>query len=73
LAPQNPANRRADLRGVQHGRRYLVEERLKEVVIRAIDQNYPHRCLSEGLGGREASKTSSDDHDTWDTLTHGSP
>jgi hypothetical protein len=70
LIPQNPANRRADLSRTQEGRRHLIEERLKEVVIGAIDQNDPYRCLSEGLGGREASKASSDDYDPWVILTH---
>ena len=76
LVSQNPANRRANLTGGQLRRRHLIKERLKEVVIRTVDQDNLCGRLPQSLGCREASKTSSNDHDTWDTwdtLTHDSP
>src|SRR5262249_11295629 len=73
LIAQDSANGRSDVPGAQQGCCHLIEERLKKVVIGAIDENDLRWCVSEGLRGRQASKTSSDDHDTWCTLTHDSP
>src|SRR3984885_16034319 len=52
----------------QHCRCHLVKQRLKQVVVGAVDQDHLGGCFPESLGGGKATKTSSDDNDPW--LSH---
>jgi len=73
LLPQDTADRRADLRRRQHGRRHLVEQRLKQMVVVTIDQERADWCSSESLGGRQAPEATANDHHARHVLGHPSP
>ena len=59
---QYPANRRSDLAGTQHRGRYLVQKRLKCVVVLFVDQSDIDRLVFEGLR-RPQSAESAPDYD----------
>ncbi len=62
LFPEQMANRRGDVARRQHGSRDLIEQRLKEMVIRAVNQRHANRRVSQGAGGGQSSETAADDH-----------
>src|SRR5262249_40131575 len=64
LLPQDPPNGRPDLPHRQHRGRHLIEERLKDMVIVAVDENDARAGFSECLGRREAGKATADDEHT---------
>ena len=72
LLAEDVANRRSDLPRREFRRRDLIEQRLKEMVIRAVDQNHIGRCTTQGLGGREAAEAAADDDDSCACVAHGS-
>src|SRR5262249_24408733 len=63
LASEHLAQRGRDVGWGEHGRCHLVQERLKEMVIVAIDQNDLRLSAPERLDGMKATKTSSNDDD----------
>ena len=71
LLPQDPPDRRRDVAGREARRRHLVEQRLKQVVIAAVEQRDAHRRALQGLRCREPAEASTDDHDmgcVWHTV-----
>src|SRR5262249_345907 len=70
LCPQNAADGRADLPGRKNRSRHLVEKRLKQVVIGAVNQNDTRRGALERLGGRQAAKAATNDHNNREMLAH---
>lgn len=50
LIAQHPPNRDRDIGGMEHRRGHLIEQRLKEVVVGAIEQRDAHACVREFLG-----------------------
>ncbi len=63
LAAQDVAQRRGDRGRGQPGGRHLVEERLKCVVIAAIDQQDVHGGGAQGTRGGKAAEATADDDD----------
>ncbi len=61
LFAQNRADGLGDLRRGQHGQRHLVKQRLKRVMVAAVDDGHFHRQFRQSLGGMEAAKPSADD------------
>jgi hypothetical protein len=63
LVLENPPDRKANLIGTLNRCRDLIKQGLKQVVIRAIDQDDFRGRILEGLGGSQASKTTADYND----------
>ena len=63
LAAQDGADRVRDVGGREPGSRDLVEQRLEEMVVAAVDERHVHRRAAERLGGGEAAEAAADDHD----------
>ena len=61
---QQPPNRRRDVARRQHGRRHLIEQRLEEMVVRAVEQRDVdvRRCCSPRAAS-EPREAAADDHD----------
>jgi hypothetical protein len=62
---ENRAERRSDLPGRENGYRNLIQQRLKQVMIGAIDQKDPSRRVAQSPSGREPRKSSANDYDYW--------
>src|SRR5215471_12764033 len=60
---KNPANRRRDVARRQRGRRHLIEQRLKDVMVVAIEQRHLHGRTGEHSRRVESSKATADDDD----------
>ena len=74
LPPEDRAERRRDVRGGQHPRRDLVEERLEHVMVASVEERDLHRGTAERFRGPQARESASDDHDPVDSFgTHGVP
>ncbi len=80
IAPEDGADRDRDVAGGEARRRDLVEERLKEVMVFAVDQRDAHVLhLAQGAGHGETAETTPHDHDVLlplhdrDTRGAGSP
>jgi hypothetical protein len=58
------------LTGGQNRRRHLVEQGLKQVVIRAIDQDDFRGRVLESLGGGQSSETADHDYYMWQLMCH---
>jgi hypothetical protein len=63
--PEDPAERRGDITRRQRSGRDLVEERLEQVVVVAIEQRDAHRVTAEHLGGHQASEATAENHHMW--------
>jgi hypothetical protein len=63
LVSQYRADRGRDVAGVQRGCRHLVEHRLEEVVIPAVDQGYANGRALEGLRRIQAGEATPQDQD----------
>ena len=61
--PQDPADRRRDVAGRQRRRRHLIEQRLEQVVVVAVEERDAHRRTLQRLRGREPAEAAADDHD----------
>ena len=61
LIAQDAPGRRRDVGGRESGSRHLIEQRLKEMIIVAVDHSYVERGMPQRLGSRKPSKTSADD------------
>ena len=62
LVTQDLAQRRRDVRRRQAGRCHLVQQRLKQVVVDAVDERDVQRRLGQGARGPEAGETAANDH-----------
>ncbi len=63
VAAQNAADRRGDVGGRKAGRRHLVEERLEEMIVVAVDDRDAERRAGKRLGGGDAAESRADDDD----------
>jgi len=64
LALENPPDRKTNLAGRQNRGRHLVEQGLKQVVIRAIDQDDFRGGVLESLGCGQPAKATTDYNDS---------
>src|SRR5215813_4049215 len=64
LFPENPTDRKANLTGSQNRRRHLVEQWLKQVVIRTIDHDNLSAHLTESLGDCQSPKPCANNYDS---------
>ena len=62
LIGQHRPDRCRDVGRIQTRRRHLVEQRLEEVVVAAVDQRDPNRRIGEPSRRRQPAETSADDH-----------
>jgi hypothetical protein len=60
---QDVADRRGDVPLGEHPGRDLVEQRLEEVVVGAIDHHHLDRRAPQGLGGEQPGEPAADDDD----------
>src|SRR5262249_29740413 len=65
LVLENPSDWKPNLTGGENRRGHLIEQRLKQVVVRAIDQDDFRRRLAESFGGSESAKSTADYDDSW--------
>jgi len=70
LIPKNPADRRSNLPWREDPGGYLIEKRLKQMVVCVIDQDNLSGRLSESLGGSQAAESSANDYDTGCSISH---
>jgi hypothetical protein len=63
LAAQHPADGRGDVAGRQTGRRHLIQERLEQMMIAAIDECNAYVAPPERLRSVQTAETTSDDDD----------
>ena len=70
LPPQDLAQRRGDVRRRQPGGRHLVEHRLEQVVVAAVDQGDAHRRRAQRAHGSQPGETAADDHHMGKRLPH---
>ena len=69
--PQDPSDRRGDVTGRQRRGRNLIQQRLKDVMVAAIQQRDLGVGLSKRLRGRESPETAANDHDMRAALSSG--
>ena len=72
LLAQDPADRRRDVAGRQRRGRHLIEQRLEQVVVVAIEQRDPDRRAGERARRVEAAESAADDDDAWSASSHAS-
>ena len=63
LPPQDPANRRRDVARRERGRRDLIEQRRKDVMVAAIEKEDVDRRPRERARGPQAAKPAANDDD----------
>ena len=63
LAPQNSPYRCCDITRIQRRGRDLVEQRLKQVMVAAIDHRHPNRRSLERPRSLDPAESAADDHD----------
>ncbi len=63
LMPQDGPCRGGDLRRRQAGGGHLIEQRLEQVMIEAVDHRDLGRCPGQGPGGGKAAESGADDDD----------
>ena len=63
LPAEDAADRRGDVRGRQTGGRHLVEQRLEQMVVVAIDDGHLEAGVGQPLGRRQAREAGADDDD----------
>ena len=66
LAAQNGAHRLRDLVGLEPCGRDLIQERLEEMVVVAIEQNDLNGSAAHRAGGTQAAEPRAHNHDSWD-------
>src|SRR5262249_11400942 len=69
LAREDRPDRRCDIAGREARGRNLIEQRLKEVIIVAIDDRHVERRVGKPLGGGEPAEAGADDHDARESRT----
>src|SRR6266568_3234333 len=62
VLPQNSADWRTHLGWREHRRRHLIEEWLKYVMVRSIDENDFYRRFPKDFGRSQTTKTAANDH-----------
>src|SRR5437899_7204895 len=62
MSSQHFADWRTHLRRREHGGRYLVKKRLKNMMVRSVNENDFDRRLAKGFGRSQTTKTAADDH-----------
>ncbi len=67
LPPEDRAERHRDVRGGQHPRGDLVEQRLKHMMVASVEKRDLHGGTSERFGGPQPGESSSDDRDAMDS------
>jgi len=70
LLPQDVPDRPGDLRRRQRSGRDLIEQRLKAVVVLAIDQGHVDGRAGEGLRGHESAEARPDNDHLGPRLRH---
>src|SRR5580698_327365 len=70
LTLQKSPDRGCDLSRRKHRCRHLIEQRLKEVMIRSINHQDIGVCIPKGSSGSEPRKTSTDNHDSLHLFPH---
>jgi hypothetical protein len=65
LAPQDPSDRRRDVTRGQGRHRNLVQQRLEDVVVAAIENGDTHRGPVQRAGRVESAKSAADDDYMW--------
>src|ERR1700761_5344379 len=68
LFSKNSTNWGSNLPGRERCRCHLIEQRLKKVVVGAIDQDHPYRSVPESFRGGQSSKTTANNDNPW--LSH---
>ena len=63
LPPQHAPQRDRDVRRAQRGRRHLVEQRLEQMMVAAVDERDPHVRTAQRTSRVEAAEAATDDHD----------
>src|SRR5205085_1800922 len=71
IRAENGADRLGDIAGREDGRGHLIEERLKEVVVAAVEDGDGHAGPRELPGRVKPAEAASDDHDMWFTGSSG--
>ena len=69
LVPQDVADRRSDVAFGEDAGRHLIEQRLKQVMVGAVDDRHLDIGPPKRLGGEEAGEPGADDHHTMRTAT----
>jgi hypothetical protein len=65
LAPEQMTDRRGDVARRQRGRRHLIEQRLKEMMIRPVDHRDADRRVPQGARGGQSSEAAAHDDHMW--------
>jgi hypothetical protein len=65
LLAQDVAQRCGDRRRREAGGGHLVQQRLEQVMVAAIDQRDLHRCAAQLPHGPQAAESTTDDHDAF--------
>src|SRR4051794_9532347 len=60
--PQNSAAWRTHLGWREHRRCYLIKQRLKNMMVRSVNENDFDRRFAKGFGRSQTTKTAADDH-----------
>jgi hypothetical protein len=63
LMAQHPADRRRDVARRQRGGGHLVEQRLEQMVVVAIEQRDANRCARQRARGVQAAEPAAENHD----------
>ena len=63
LPPQDPADGRRDVAGRERGHRHLVEQRLEDVMVPAVEDREPNPRAPQRAGGVEPAEAAADDDD----------
>src|SRR5438094_2533187 len=61
-AVKNSSDRLRDLARTEHGGRHLIKQRLKNMMIFAVDQSYIDRLVSERKCRPKTAEAAADDH-----------
>ncbi len=71
LVAEDVAQGCGDIRGGQAGSGHLVQQRLEQVMVAAVDQGDAYALAGQGTGGPEAGKTAADNNQVGNALaTH---
>ena len=63
LPAQDPADRRRDVAGRQRRHRHLIEQRLEDVMVAAVEDRHADARAPQRAGGIEAAEAAADDDD----------
>ena len=63
LTSEDAPQRRGDIGRRECARRHLIQQRLEQVKVAAIDERHADRRPPQGQGGVESAEPAADDHD----------